>query len=105
MEHNEFVFNCVHLLHYKYGKNKYELWWTIYRFSCLDKNKKAIIILSIKKIKNAQYAVAVALNHEEIGKHSEGITKIKPFINKYSWEGINVPSEKDKWKNVRKTIK
>ena len=25
----------------------------------------------------------VALNHEEIGKDSERITKIKPFVNKY----------------------
>ena len=23
------------------------------------------------------------------------ITKIKPFINKYNWEGINFPSAKD----------
>ena len=29
-----------------------------------------------------QYAVTVALNNEDIGKHSERITKIKPFINK-----------------------
>ena len=26
------------------------------------------------------------------------MTKIKPFINKYNWEGINFPSEKDDWK-------
>ena len=24
--------------------------------------------------------------------------KIKPFANKYSWEGINFPSEKEDWK-------
>ena len=30
-----------------------------------------------------QYVVTVALNHEEIGKDSERITKIKPFVNKY----------------------
>ena len=28
-------------------------------------------------------------------KKSEKITKIKPYINKYNWEGINFPSEKD----------
>ena len=27
----------------------------------------------------------MALNHEEIEKHTERITKIKPFINKYKW--------------------
>ena len=31
-------------------------------------------------------------------KNPQRITKIKPFINKYNWEGINFPSEKDDWK-------
>ena len=39
--------------------------------------------------------VTVALNHEEIEKHPERITKIKSFINKYNWEGINYPTKKD----------
>ena len=42
------------------------------------------------------------LNHEEVGKNPERITKIKPFINKYNWEGINFPSGKDDWKNFEK---
>ena len=49
-----------------------------------------------------QYAVTVAFNHEEIGKNPERITKIKPFINKYKWEGINFPSVKDDWKRYEK---
>ena len=28
--------------------------------------------------------------------------KIKPFINKYKWEGKPFPSEKDDWKKLRK---
>ena len=44
----------------------------------------------------------MTLNHEEIGKQAEGITKIKPFINKYKWDGINFPSEKDDWKKIAK---
>ena len=35
-------------------------------------------------------------------KDRQRITKIKPFINKYNWEGINFPSEKDKWKKFEK---
>ena len=27
---------------------------------------------------------------------------MKSFINKYNWEGINFPSEKDDWKNLSK---
>ena len=30
------------------------------------------------------------------------ITKIKPFINKYNWEGINFPSERNDWKKFEK---
>ena len=42
------------------------------------------------------------LNHKEIGKHTERIKKIEPFINKYKWEGINFPSEKDDKKEFGK---
>ena len=37
----------------------------------------------------------ISLNHKEIGKYAAKMTKIKPSRNKYKWEGINVPSEKD----------
>ena len=50
-----------------------------------------------------QYAITAALNFEGIGKHAEKITKIKPFINKYKWEGIKFPSEKDDWKKIEKS--
>ena len=59
------------------------------------------------------YVVAVALNYEEIKKTLQRITKIKPFINKYNWEGmpfinkynwegINFQWEKDGWKKFEK---
>ena len=35
-------------------------------------------------------------------KTCERITKIKPFINKYNWEGTNYPSDKDNWKKFEK---
>ena len=54
------------------------------------------IINVIKQIRVVvdQYAVTVALNHEEIKEDPQGITKIKPFINKCNWEKIKFPSEK-----------
>ena len=54
------------------------------------------IINVIKQIRVVvdQYAVTVALNHEEIKEDPQGITKIKPFINKCNWEEIKFPSEK-----------
>ena len=42
------------------------------------------------------------MTHEEIGKNSERITKIKPFIYKYYWEGIIFPSEKDDCRKFEK---
>ena len=35
-------------------------------------------------------------------KHSEGITKVKPFLSNYNWEGINFPSKKGDWKKIDK---
>ena len=35
-------------------------------------------------------------------KDPQRITKIKPFINKYNREGINLPSGKDNWKKFEK---
>ena len=67
------------------------------------KNKKATINhINKKDNKCFQYAVTVVLNHEEIGKHSERIIKIKPFISKYNWEGISFPSEKNYRKRFEK---
>ena len=37
-------------------------------------------------------------------KGPQGITKIKPFINKYGWKGIPFPSEKDDWESFRKIM-
>ena len=42
------------------------------------------------------------LNYEEIESHPERVSNIKPFINKYSWKGINYPSKLDYWKTFEK---
>ena len=58
----------------------------------------------MKKDNNCfQYVVTVALNYKEIKKKNlQKITKIKPFINKYNWEGINFASEIDDWRKFEK---
>ena len=67
------------------------------------KNKKATINLFNKKDNKCfQYDVKVVLNHKEIKKDLQRIAKIKPFINIYNWEGINLTSEKDDWKIIEK---
>ena len=42
------------------------------------------------------------LNHEEIKKDPQRLTKLKLLINKYNWKGIHFPSEKDGWKKIEK---
>ena len=42
------------------------------------------------------------LIYEEIKKDPQRITRIKLFINKFNWEGIHFPSEKDDWKIFQK---
>ena len=42
------------------------------------------------------------LKYKQIKKDLQTITNIKPFINKYSWEGIHFPAEKDDWKKFDK---
>ena len=67
------------------------------------KNKKATINpINKKDNKCFQYVLTVTLNHEEIGKNPERITQFKPFIIKYKWEQINLPSQKDDWKKFKK---
>ena len=55
-----------------------------------------------KKNKCFQNIVTVFSNHEEIKKDLQRTIKIKLFIDKYNWEGIICPSEKNDWKNLNK---
>ena len=73
----------------------YRLCWSII-------NRKATINLINKKDKHFQHTVTIALNHEKIKKDLQRITKVKPFINKYNWVRINVPSEKNDCKKIEK---
>ena len=52
-----------------------------------------------------QYAVAVALNHEQIKIHAERISNIKPFIDQYNWKEIDFPSNKKDWKKFESNNK
>ena len=99
MKRREFVFDYVHLLYYKCHKTNGNCGGLYIDSPDWIKNRKAAINpINKKDNKCFQYA----LNHEEIGKHSERITKIKPFINKYNWEVVNFPSDKDDWKKFEK---
>ena len=65
------------------------------------KNKKTTIHPKNSNDKCFQYAIITALNHENIGKHRERITKIKPSNNQYEWKEIIFPAETKDWINFK----
>ena len=99
----KFVFDYVHLLYYKSHKRNLNCSGSYIDSPNWIKNKKAAINpINKKDNKCFQYPVTVTINHEEIKNDPKRITKIKPFTNKYNWEGIDFPSEKDDWKKFEK---
>ena len=54
-----------------------------------------------------QYAITAALNYQNIGHHSERISKLKPFINNYNWKDMEFPSHSKDWsdKNLNVIIR
>ena len=108
MKGSELVLDYVHLMFYKCNKTNPNRVRSYIGSPDWIKNKKVIKNLINKKDKWFLHDVTVALNHEEMGKHAERITKIKLFINKYKWKGIKFSFEKgdsDKFeKNYEKRI-
>ena len=45
-----------------------------------------------------QYAIATALNYQNINHHPERISKVKPFINNCNWKDIEFPSHSKDWR-------
>ena len=45
-----------------------------------------------------QYALAVALNYQNIKNNPERVSKIKPFIDQCNWKEIDFPPHKKDWK-------
>ena len=103
MKGSEFVFDYVQLLYYKCHKiNPSRGESYIDSPDWIENKKTTINPINYKDNKCFQYDVPLTLNHEEIKKDLQRITKIKPFINKYYSEGINFPSEKDYLKKFEK---
>ena len=96
MKRSEFVFDYIYLLYYKCHKMSPNRGGSYIDSPDWIKNKKTAINSINKKDNNCfQYAITVALNHEEMNKDPQRITKSKPFTNKHNWVGISLPSEKN----------
>ena len=105
MKGSEFVFDSVNSLYYKLHKISQNKGGSYIDSPKRLKNKKATINPKKNDDKCFQYTVTVALNHEQIKKDQQRITKIKSFIDQYNWKERNFPSNKKYWKEFEKNNK
>ena len=103
MKVSEFFFDYVQLLYYNCHKINFNCGGSYIDSPDWIKNKKVTINpINKKDNKYFQYAKIVTSKYEKIKKDPQRIAKIKPFINKYNWQGIYFPSKKDDWKKFEK---
>ena len=99
MRGSEFIYDSVDVLYYNFKKVSLSRGGSYTDSPKWLKNKKPTINSQNKKDgKRFQYAVNVALNHEQIKDHPERISKIKPFIDQCNWKEIDFPSHGKDWK-------
>ena len=84
MKGSEFVFDNADSLYYKFHKISLNRGGSYIDSPEWLKNKKATINPKNNDDKYFQYALTVALNHEQIKKDPQRIAKIKPFIDQYN---------------------
>ena len=66
------------------------------------RGKKEAIISADNSFQNA---LDNALNYQTIENHPERISKLKSYINKYNWEGIEFPAGPKDWKKIEQNNK
>ena len=105
MRGSEFIFDSVNSLCYNLNKISLSRGGSYIDSPKWLKNKKATINPKNNDDKYFQYALTVALNYEQIKKDPQRISKIKPFIDKYGWKGIDFPSHSRDWKKFESSNK
>ena len=93
MRGSEFVYDSVDVLYYNLNKVSLSRGGSYIDSPKWVKNKGATINPQNKKDDRCfQYAVTVALNHEQTKSNPDRISKIKPFIDQYNWNEIDFPT-------------
>ena len=98
MRGSEFVYDRVDALYCNLNKISLSGDGSYIDFPKCLKNKKVTIDPKNNDDKFFQYALTVALNYEQIKKGPPKISKIKPFIDQYSWKEIYFPAHSKDWK-------
>ena len=102
---SDFVYDSIDALYYNLNKVSSSRGGSYIDSPKWLKNKKATINPKNKDDKCFQYALTVALNYEQVKDHSERISKIKPFIDQYSWKDTDFPSHSKDWKKFESNNK
>ena len=95
---SEFEFDGVNFLYYDFNKTSINRGGSYIDSPKWLKDKKSTINPKNNDYKCFQYAVTLALNIDKIKKGPQRVSKIKPFIEKYNWQGIYFPSTSKDWK-------
>ena len=98
MRGSDFEFDAVNFLYYDFNKTSINRGGSYIDSPKWLKDKKSTINPKNNDDKCFQYAVTLALNLNNIDNHPERVSKIKPFIEKYNWEDIDIPSTGKDWK-------
>ena len=106
MKGSKFVFDGVNALYYDLYKISLNRSKSYIESPEWLKNKNATINPQNKKYNRCfQYALTVVLNHEQIKKNPQRISKIKLFIDQYNWKEIDSPSHSKDWKKFESNNK
>ena len=104
---SSFVFELIDLLEYHLHKISLNRGSSYINSREWIKNKG--VTINPKNTKNTknnmcfQYAITAALNHQNIDRHPERISNLKPFINNYKWKDKEVPSHSKDWKKFEQS--
>ena len=86
---SNFIFESVELLDYHLHKISLKRDKSYIKFPRWSEKKGATINPQNNDNKCFQYAITVALNHQNIENNPERTSRIKPYISQYNWKGID----------------
>ena len=93
---SDFIFKGVNYLFYDFNRITISKGGSYIESPKWLKDKKCTINQKNNDNKCFQYAATLALNFNNIDKHPQRISKIKHFIDNYTWNDINFPTVKKK---------
>ena len=105
MKGSDFIFNGVNYLFHDLNRITISKGGSYIESPKWLKDKKCTINQKNNDNKSFQYATTLALNFNNIDKHHQRISNIKPFFNNYNWNNINFPTAKKDWNKFERNNK